>query len=108
MYIMMCASCSLAGPQVHFIMMRVHTVAPPPSPCTAAAHGWLTGRLLVCLFQVALVAISKVLQGVGLPPGSRIRTVLGFTRSQDAVPRGGGCALSDGVCICDDRTRVRP
>lgn len=74
----------------------------------------LCARLTVCfavgvavpVYGDAEISVAYgVLQGVGIPPGSRDRTMLGFTPSpgQDAVAVG--CALDDGICICDSSAR---
>ena len=56
----------------------------------------------VCGDPAASVAyVLHMPHDVEIPPGARVRAILGFTRSsgQDAV--AAGCALVDGVCVCE-------
>ena len=58
----------------------------------------------MCVRGAAAASVASEVRhmpcGVEMSPGSRVRTILGFTRSpgQDVV--AAGCALVDGVCVC--------
>ena len=72
--------------------------------CVSLTVCFLAGiAACVCGDTAASVAFEVLLMpnDFEIPPSSRVRTILGFTRSsgQDAV--AAGCALVGGVCVCE-------